>query len=524
MLIEASAAVGKSTIAGYLSSSLNIPLLDLAKIPVSTGSLKALLLDIPDKNILKDFHTGKVPIIVDALDEGRLLSGENGFESFLQTAGELLLEDRSVTDKPKLILFGRYESAELAGIGLVLGGEGVSKSKVEVGFFGKESAWKLIEAYADLTAAPDSAYRQHPGPAQELIAAYFEAIEIALGLPRGALWESDQGKAFAGYAPVLAAVGSLISQLDNFVEVSNRLRTTGTQEAWGVIETVLKEIMSREQKKLGDKLGIQTAKPLPPEAYDMQEQLTLLMQFVHGQTLEGTGRVKLSGSDQGKYQSAIKLYIPEHPFIRQHEFGNSVLGSVIVANAILEDVFGKADLSRTADLSRQPFLWRSLSHKLDGMLIDGRYLGFILNSFWNDPLKINAPVTITSADVGSGRVVIPTGEGTSITLLATTPLSFYAQVQECDTDVDAEAKIVGYGPRGSAAVFYARGPATLICTSMEVIADTIRFEGDVWLEADEIVSSPRLELSVNGARVRMGWTASLSLSLEQGHSKTGCSL
>jgi hypothetical protein len=39
IFVEASAAVGKSTIARYLSSERNIPILDLARIPVSTGSL-----------------------------------------------------------------------------------------------------------------------------------------------------------------------------------------------------------------------------------------------------------------------------------------------------------------------------------------------------------------------------------------------------------------------------------------------------------------------------------------------------
>ncbi|MGH6792654.1 MAG: hypothetical protein ACRECF_07950, partial [Methyloceanibacter sp.] len=121
---------------------------------------------------------------------------------------------------------------------------------------------------------------------------------------------------------------------------------------------------------------------------------------------------------------------------------------------------------------------------------------------------IEAPVTIRSADAGSGSVEIPMREGASISLLATTPLALYAQVRECHTDVEAEVKIVGYGPRGSAAVFYARGPATMICSSMEVIADTIRFEGDVWFEADEVIAPPRLELSVNGARV--GWGGQLA--------------
>ena len=86
VFIEASAAIGKSTMARYLSASLMAPLLDLAEVPVSTGSLKSLVSDLSgEDDPVKAFHAGQVPIIIDALDEGRLLSSETGFEYFLQT-------------------------------------------------------------------------------------------------------------------------------------------------------------------------------------------------------------------------------------------------------------------------------------------------------------------------------------------------------------------------------------------------------------------------------------------------------
>lgn len=120
IFIKASAAVGKSTIANHLSSLLRIPLLDLAKVPVSTGSLKALLLDISGAgNQINAFHRGKLPIIVDAIDEGRLLSGERGLESFLETTGEFLNEDRKTIDCPKILFFGRYNSTEIADSGSI---------------------------------------------------------------------------------------------------------------------------------------------------------------------------------------------------------------------------------------------------------------------------------------------------------------------------------------------------------------------------------------------------------------------
>ena len=100
--------MGKSTIAHALSAERQIPVLDLSETAVATGSLKGILSDSRNgDNPVEAFHAGDLPIIVDALDEGRLLSSEKGFFSFLETSAETVLDLRSTTDKPKLILLGR---------------------------------------------------------------------------------------------------------------------------------------------------------------------------------------------------------------------------------------------------------------------------------------------------------------------------------------------------------------------------------------------------------------------------------
>jgi hypothetical protein len=79
IFIEASAAVGKSTLAQQLSATLKAPILDLAKVPVSAGSLYTLLTDLEAADLcdpVAAFHEGKVPVMIDALDEGSLLSSE----------------------------------------------------------------------------------------------------------------------------------------------------------------------------------------------------------------------------------------------------------------------------------------------------------------------------------------------------------------------------------------------------------------------------------------------------------------
>ena len=353
LFVEASAAVGKSTMARYLSASLMVPLLDLAEVPVSTGSLKSLISDLSGEgDPVNAFHAGQVPIIIDALDEGRLLSSETGFEHFLQTTGELLLQDRSVTTHPKLIIFGRHDSIEDAAFWLSVTGEEIRANTVEVGFFHEKAARELIDAYARLDASPDALYRRHPGPVNELVDAYFTAIEDALGLPKGQLWIDEQGLEFAGYAPVLAALGVLLAEMDNFSEVVTRLKSHGRREAWSVIETVLEEILKRERQKLCDKLSQQINSVVPEEAYDAREQLTFLTHRLHDRPLDPSTRVGLSASDQAKYFAMVKQNLGDHPFVRQGRPTNAVLGSLVLAHAVIHDLLGDANTRLIADLSR----------------------------------------------------------------------------------------------------------------------------------------------------------------------------
>ncbi|MEH6952334.1 hypothetical protein V4R08_13520 [Nitrobacter sp. NHB1] len=356
VFIEASAAAGKSTLARELSATLKAPILDLANVPVSAGSLRTLLADLEaaDKSDpIAAFHEGRIPVIVDALDEGRLLSSETGIEQFLESTAELLRSDRTVASRPKLIFLGRFESTELAREQFERNAPGVTHVTANVEFFDEEGAEQLIHAYAAIAARPGSYYQQHPEQARDFIATFFDAIETFLGLPAGELWKNERGKVFAGYAPVLAALGSILAAIDDFTNVTKNLKADGGREAWGVIEAVLYEILGREQNKLRDVLSVQCESALPNSVYDVEEQLSLLAQYVSSKPLEGAGRVRLSPSDMEKYREMVRTYLPHHPFMRQHEFGDAVLGSATVSRAVYHGT--SISRERLISLSRQ---WR----------------------------------------------------------------------------------------------------------------------------------------------------------------------
>jgi hypothetical protein len=512
VFVQAPAVVGKTTMARQLSASRNVPLLNLAEVAVATGSLKALISDLTGPGSpLQAFHRGELPIIIDALDEGRLFSGETSFESFLSTTAELLLSDRTVTNRPKLVIFGRSDSTELAKLGLELEGSGdITDALLDIGWFGETEARTLIDEYAKSAAKPGSGYLRHPGPAAEAIAAYFRAIEDALGLEAGQLWTTERGQAFAGYAPVLAAVGFLLAEIDNLSLVATHLRAAGAQQAWGVIERVLQEILDREQTKLCTQLGPQASVPLPAETYDREEQLTHLAHYVHGQPLRGTGRVVLPPPDQTKYDSMVRQYLQEHPFVKHGDFRDPVLGAMVLAFAVAHDLLRGVDLGKLVDASRRPFLWRSLRGQLDeDSLIDGRYAGAVLSSFWSDPLTKHPQVVIRSPDGEAALIRIPSYCDREVLFNATLPLHLEGEAKDCDIDVPGTVRLQGHAPPRSVPVFHVHGTTTIICDTIEVAADTLTLHGQVWFEAEAVSASPRLTISPkNGTTV--GWGEQLA--------------
>ncbi|WP_230629328.1 hypothetical protein [Sphingomonas sp. Leaf37] len=503
VLIRASAAVGKSTIAHALSASRQVPVLDLSQTAVATGSLAGLLSDLRNGvSATEAFHAGRLPIIIDALDEGRLLSGENGLLSFFETAAETIAEDRSTVNAPKLILLGRPDAVAYAQ--LYFADKGVTISHLDVGFFKEDGARKLIHAYATKFAKGDSLYLVHQKPAEEFITTYFQKIEAALGITEGNLWEDDQGRSFAGYAPVLAAIGSLLPEIDNFADAQQRLNDAGTEDAWGVIEGVLIAIVEREQGKIRDLFVKAGGKADSPGLYDAEEQVSLLLQHVQKLPLSGAGHIKLAGADAGLYDRLVQQWLPEHPFIREGKFSNNVIASFLLSKSVLAGQRLEDELL-LKEAARQPFLWRSMRGKLsENILIDGSYLGYVLNSFWSDPLTQADAASII--DGHEATTVSIRADGLDVAFPVTTPVMFYGRVRNTTVSIHDAASFIGAGHDNAAFIF--EGVNNLVAGVSALHASQMRVRGDLWLDTDMSLLTGQLSLNIEPGTV-YGWGESL---------------
>ena len=519
VFIQAPAAVGKSMTAKYISATKDAPILDLATVPVGTDSLRGM---IGNDAAIEAFRKGNLPIIVDAMDEGRLISGEQSFEQFIASTGRLLAEQPRSTDRarkrPKIIFFGRPESADFANLAIQLDEDNLSLCKIELDYFGQDSAVELIDKYAregidnrsDLTVDEKERRKNRLNgiPMNNLKDSYFDAIASALELSNGNLWTDKTGQSFAGYAPVLPTLAIMIARSDNPHTDRQELERGDAGSAWDVVSNVLALVMKREQSKLQRQLA-NDVHNLSSNAYSEKEQLSYLAQLIQGNQIQFSGNFQFErNADKKRYIEQVSGFLNEHPFVRDRKAANDVLGSAIAAHAISTGTMsGYPSIRR---LSRQPFIWRHLTRGLSPvLLIDGHTLGYLLNSFFSDPLiDPNIKVEMRDNDEGGVSVRFVADDVrsvtdnvrlvTDITLDVTTPVTLVQRARNCDIEIADKLIVDGPG-------FVFSETNRIICGELELRRGTIWVHGELTVVARE----PRIEEPI---RFSKGGRARISLS------------
>ena len=426
--------------------------------------------------------------------------------TFIETSAELISQDRRVR-KPKIVLLGRPEAVDMAALFFTEGG--VDVTTLDVGFFDEQGARELVFAYAHAAATAESSLFEHKRPAELLVSTYFEKIESALTLGNGELWTAPAGRSFAGYAPVLAALGALLPEIDNFAEAQNRLSVVGAASAWAVIESVLRSILARDQGKVVGQLRLLGMDTSDERLYSAVEQEAYLLQTVQGLPLSGTGQVRLPAAEAAKYAEAVRRFLPEHPFLKDGRFSNDVIASFVVATAIMggSDVKDEALLQR---LGRQPFLWRSIKSAIgQSAMIDGAFLGYVLSSFWSDPLTSDENVLIRDVEGGGGAFVEIVLRGESVSFTATTPLHFFGQMRNVNVETTEPLSLVGIG-EGAARTFSLSGTNRIVSNLIDLRASELRLQhGRTWVDAVIEPVGGQLELIIRPG-VEYGWSDRLA--------------
>ncbi|MFZ1935611.1 MAG: hypothetical protein WCB27_07250 [Thermoguttaceae bacterium] len=461
LLFSASAAVGKSTFAKALSATSGVPLLDLSKVLVSTDSLRGIISAEMGDMAPGNFQHGQFSLVIDALDEGRIVSGDNNFYEFLCTTIQFLQEcPGAKSTGPKLLLFGRPEAIDI--VRLILESEAweIPMADLTIDYFEEAAATALVMECARAGKRGPEHITKNEEPIRKAIGVFFEDISTAIGVKSSDLWHNPEGRSFAGYAPVLAALGALVAETSNYI----RLQETSPSGAWQVLEGVTRQVLDREKEKFRDALaekGVQ----IPSAAYDSTDQLDILAAHLSGRPFTSSTRLTFVSPEQSAaYREAVKSHIEDHAFLRGGTIVNDVFGALIVAHAMVKgtELSGKLGPDRLAAYGRQPFIWRFVRDRVSAdTLIDGEAVGYILSSLWSDAGLVHAAVAIETADDEIAQLTVRAGDK-KVDVKLIPPLRLRGDVRNLDIRTPAGEVVFAGWPGGSAPTIRFLGDARIL--------------------------------------------------------------
>lgn len=333
ILISATGATGKTALALMLSAQTNVPIFDLAKYPpVAARAVTGLLFDEfdPEEGELfrKGLQSGNKTLIIDALDEGRVKVNENAFNAFLD---DIIKISKKSSGTP-FILLGRNQVLEHSYLYLVENAIEVSLLKIEP--FTKEQAKEFI----DLRAGSEKyqrEYRQIRDFIIESLKSFFDSTSSM------ANYQETEYEKFIGYAPVLSAISTLLSNERNYNKLYNDLKE---QELEGInlITTIVEYILNREKHQkvhniilpeIEQKLNNQQKSNFENSAYNFIEQSSRLLQKELGVRLTTYQTFEEKHINE-EYNEKINVWLDEHPFKLDGKFQNIVFESYSLAQVM----------------------------------------------------------------------------------------------------------------------------------------------------------------------------------------------
>jgi hypothetical protein len=307
LLVSAPGAVGKSTLARQIAAVTGAVYVNLAEAaPVGGNTLSGGLVR---SGLYDGWKAGTAAVLLDGLDEARLLVTQNAFEAFLTDVAEIS-RGRAIPT----VLFGRSGAAQDAWLILAL--KNIDVPVLEIGYFGAEAASNFTETLLR-SLKPDS---PHTLPERT-------AIDLLLGRLREQT-END-GDRFAGYAPVLQAVANRVASERNPSTLIADIEKGGQIVT---LQTIVAAILDRERGKLTP-LQFQDS-AIAEVLYSKDEQLARLAARVY--SLPPPNLPKMTAKDAETYTTALETWVPDHPFLEGNVNPSSSVFQAAIATWALE--------------------------------------------------------------------------------------------------------------------------------------------------------------------------------------------
>lgn len=321
LLISAAGAMGKTFTSMAIADQLNSPRLDLSKVIVGedshTGILNRSLTRTSCAEYLRSLDEGTTHLIIDALDEAPIRSGERAFTAFIESLAEHCSEFN--VENHQFIILGRPQTTEIfAGI---CRDAGTGVTRMSLDSLNLDSSLQLIGN--EISSYEGGASLIHDKPARD----YWR--EYLFGLAR-IMQQDDTFKEedwdtvsdFLGYPPVLCAIAPTLRE-SNYKREAERLKrgTTRVSSRSNVLTQIINDLLDREATKVQTQLSEVFSGAIEPQRiltfYTHEEQIArILKEF--GIESPHAFPVGLPPELRAGYEESIQTFIMDHPFLDGH--------------------------------------------------------------------------------------------------------------------------------------------------------------------------------------------------------------
>lgn len=319
LLISAAGAMGKSMASMAIASQLKCPRLDLSQTIVGQNSHSGILASALKISSFARYtellNNGEASLVIDALDEAPLRSGDRAFFAFMES---LAVEANSLAVKAhQIVVLGRPQNIELFSD--LCEDLGVPTTVARIDSLALPSALELIDQILLATSPSNASHRTHPVPARE----YWEAYLVGLGEqlssdPDFSAKDWDLVSDFLGYPPVLAALAPILEQA-NYISALQDHHTEhqGSGERSGILLRIVDNLLARESNKVQSALRQeldQLDERIIHALYTHDEQISRILSHL-GVPTSIPLPASLPEELRPAYEDRIGAFVSDHPFL-----------------------------------------------------------------------------------------------------------------------------------------------------------------------------------------------------------------
>ncbi|MCE6993945.1 hypothetical protein LZG04_03835 [Saccharothrix sp. S26] len=482
VLVTAPGAGGKSAAASALAYQLNAPLVDLAHLQVGSNTLTGLLPRVlgwkEAPSFISALLAGERSVVLDSLDEARLLAGRNNFFAFLEDLAEFMKE---ANPHGQVVILGRREAIEDAY--LILDDAGMRTSISRIHPLTHQQSAELIDKTLDrkeVDKKPYRVHRDHPVPFAKFRDDVFSELSEALGFEGGEprqFWA--EAGSFLGYPPVLLALAERLA-VDNPQGEKGITTLVGDHPAAVTRGKLLRQIVEGILDRESDKVRPRIKKALRLSAeksavlYGREEQTLRILRVILDGKFEVVYPAVLDGDERVAYEEQIESFVNDHPFLIGKKFSNAVFEDYVRAFVVTSETVAVVGMSKEQLLSQcspeGPFYAHFLfdlspevdfskdsiraAKLLDESLVDGIIRSHRLAASGSAPIGYysdgNNPASLTLADIPEDGSA---GVGYSMVFMIEEPvgvLELTAPLSDCVISANAAVNISS--PAGSGSI------------------------------------------------------------------------